>query len=126
MVGTGVGFFVGTGVEVGTGVAVDVGTGVVVGSGVATSVGVVVAVVSGVAVSGGSGVISSRELVTVDAVGLFAGCAHATTPRQRKQISAGRIRPVKKYLCFFIKGISVSLVLISSIAYHIAGKHNKT
>ena len=119
--GSGVTVGVGTGVEVGAGVTVGVGTGVEVGSGVTVGVGTGVWVGSGVAVGVVSGVKAGSEVAegSDDAVtgveGLFAGCEHATIPTLTKQISAGRIRLCKKYLCFFIVGISVSSVLIVSL-----------
>jgi len=90
---------VGLGVAVGSGVTVGVGTGVAVGAGVIASVGTVVTVGSGEAVAVGEGPL--------------AGCEQPTVTILIMQIkSAGRIRQCKMYLCFFIKGISVSLVSI--------------
>lgn len=122
---------VGTGVEVGSGVTVGVGTGVEVGSGVTVGVGTGVEVGSGVAVGVVSGVKAGSEVATgsgdavTGAEGLLAGCEHATMPTLTKQISAGRIRLCKKYLCFFIVGISVFIGIDSFIVPYFFGKYNK-
>ena len=98
-VGTGVAVGVGAGVAVGSGVTVAVGATVAVGVGVKASVGAVVAVVSG-------------ELVTVGEGLLVCWEQPAATILTKQIISAGRIRRCKICFCFFIKGISVSLVSI--------------
>ena len=115
-VGSGVTVGVGTGVAVGSGVTVGVGTGVAVGSGVTVGVGTGVAVGSGVTVGAAAGVAVGAEVVaSVGTVGegLLVGFEQAAVAILIVQIkSAGRINRRMKYLCFFIKGISVSLVLI--------------
>jgi len=116
LVGAGVAVVVGTGVAVGSGVTVGVGIGVAVGSGVTVGVGIGVAVGSGVTVGVGTGVAVGAKVVTsVGTVGegLFAGFEQPAVAILIVQIkSAGRSRRPAKYLYFFIKGISVSLVLI--------------
>lgn len=112
-VGSGVTVGVGIGVAVGSGVTVGVGTGVAVGSGVTVGVGTGVAVGSGVAVGVGTVVAVGANVVASVGEGLFAGCEHAAPIVLTMQIiNAGRIRPDKKYLCIFIRVISVSLVWI--------------
>lgn len=133
MVGTGVtvgfgvavGIGVGVMVGVGSGVAVGVGSGVAVGSGVMVGVGTGVAVGSGVAVEAGMAVpVGPGEVVAVEE-GAFGGCEHPAIEKMIViQRITGRIRPGKKILCFFIKGISISFVLIMYIVNDIVGKHN--
>lgn len=112
-VGSGVAVGVGIGVAVGSGVTVGSGSGVAVGSGVTVGVGTGVAVGAGVIASVGPVVtVGSGEAVAV-VEGLVAGCEQPTVTILIMQIkSVGRIRRCKMYLYFFIKGISVSLVLV--------------
>lgn len=130
---SGVAVGVGTDVTVDSGVTVGVGIGVAVGAGVTVGVGIGVAVGFGVAVDSGDGVkasarpvvaVGSGVAVTVES-GALAGCEHAAVAILKKQISAKRIRLDKKYLCLFIKEISVSFVLVIYIVYHVNRKHNK-
>ena len=127
-VGSGVTVGVGTGVAVGSGVTVGVGIGVAVGSGVVVAVGPSVGVGTGVAVGDGVTVsvgpavaVGSGEAVAAG-IGASVGCEHAAATMLVKHTSVVRIRQGKKYLLFFIKEISVSLVLII-LFYRIWGRN---